>query len=271
MGVGGLDARFDLTPIGFGLGVGLPRARRVGKDEGGTLAHKLDAQLLKFSARHSFAVEDNSFSIDPDVERSLGVFPRSPEVQRHPDDLKNSRTGSPTSIETARCRPRQTKMAFPIDEQQSACTCSAPAAWASSQKLPSFNSDQQTNDVKKSVPGAAAAWSRRPAANHDDHHGADSGPPAPPYGPRQSAAEPAPLTQVCVFVSCDFNAPDLPSPVWYGLPAASARSNGCVRAPRCCEEPSGERELVIGEERAHSIMVYTNGQPYEKHREGPSR
>src|SRR5437660_8927503 len=65
-GGGGLDARFDLTPISFALGSLPPDTARWGADVKKALAYNFTRTLEVFCHGTSLAVETNSCSLDPD-------------------------------------------------------------------------------------------------------------------------------------------------------------------------------------------------------------
>ena len=76
-GGGGLDARFDLQPIGFALNgygySGLPPGTPLwGKEFKATLAHNYTRTLEIVSHGTSLPVESNSFSLDPDLKDAWG-------------------------------------------------------------------------------------------------------------------------------------------------------------------------------------------------------
>jgi len=80
-GGGGLDARFDLTPIGFAFGGLPPDTPRWGKDFKGILAHNFDRTMEIFCHGTSFAGRKQQFSLDPDLKGRLGLPALSLDLQ----------------------------------------------------------------------------------------------------------------------------------------------------------------------------------------------
>src|SRR5215467_2293197 len=72
-GGGGLDARFDMTPIGFATGFLPPGSPRWGKEYKALLAHNFTRTMEVFSHGTSLPVENNSMSLDPDVKDAWGL------------------------------------------------------------------------------------------------------------------------------------------------------------------------------------------------------
>src|SRR5580765_781800 len=87
-GGGGLDARFDLTPIGFATGALPPGTPRWGKDFKKALNHNFTRTMQIFCHGSSLPVESNSFSLDPDVKDAWGLPALRMTYQDSPNDLK---------------------------------------------------------------------------------------------------------------------------------------------------------------------------------------
>ncbi len=87
-GGGGLDARFDATPIGFALGV-LPReAPRWGREYKAMLRDYFTRTMFVVAHSTSLPLETNSFSLDPEVKDGWGLPALRMTYRDHPDDLK---------------------------------------------------------------------------------------------------------------------------------------------------------------------------------------
>src|SRR6202140_5555780 len=98
-GGGGIDARFDFTPIGFAMGglpPGTPAWGKVFKD---TLANNFNRTMELFCHGTSLAVETNSFSLDPDLKDAWGLPALCLTYPDHPDDLKLSNWLSQRALE----------------------------------------------------------------------------------------------------------------------------------------------------------------------------
>src|ERR1700719_1955133 len=72
-GGGGMDARFDMTPIGFGIGGLPPGSPRWGKGFKDALRDNFTRTMEIFCHGTSLPVENNSFSVDPDVQDAWGL------------------------------------------------------------------------------------------------------------------------------------------------------------------------------------------------------
>src|SRR5258708_7156207 len=86
-GGGGLDARFDFTPISFAFGGLPPGTPRWGKDFHAALAQDFNRPLQIFCPRPPPPAENNSFSLDPHLKHPsrLPVFRLT--YTDHPDDF----------------------------------------------------------------------------------------------------------------------------------------------------------------------------------------
>src|SRR5215467_992938 len=87
-GGGGLDARFDLTPMAFALGSLPPGSPRWGQDYKALLAHNYTRTMEVFTHGTSLPVENNSFSLDPTLKDAWGLPALRMTYRDHPDDLK---------------------------------------------------------------------------------------------------------------------------------------------------------------------------------------
>ena len=72
-GGGGIDARFDLTPIGFAMGGLPPGTPRWGKGFKDTMAHNFTRTMEIMSHGTSLPLETNGFSLDADVKDDWGL------------------------------------------------------------------------------------------------------------------------------------------------------------------------------------------------------
>src|SRR5262249_599955 len=87
-GGGGLDARFDITPIGFAMGALPPGTPRWGKEYKAALAHNFTRTMEVFSHGTSLPVENNSIIFDPIVKDVWGLLALCMTYQDHSDDFK---------------------------------------------------------------------------------------------------------------------------------------------------------------------------------------
>src|SRR5205807_1720946 len=88
-GGGGLDARFDMTPINFAAGGGLPPdTPRWGKKFKDAIAHNFTRTVEIFSHGTSLPKEENSFSLDPELKDAWGLPALRMTYKDHADDIK---------------------------------------------------------------------------------------------------------------------------------------------------------------------------------------
>jgi choline dehydrogenase-like flavoprotein len=147
-GGGGLDARFDMTPIGFAFGGLPPGSPRWGKDFKALLAHNFTRSFEIFGHGTSLPVEDNSFSIDPDVKDAWGLPALRLTYKDHPDDIKLAHWLAARSSELLDAAGAKQHWTFPIDEQQFGVHLLGTCRMGKDPKTSVVNADHQTHDVK---------------------------------------------------------------------------------------------------------------------------
>jgi choline dehydrogenase-like flavoprotein len=148
-GGGGIDARFDLTPIGFAMGAGLPpNAPRWGKGFKDLLSHNFTRTTEIFAHTTSLPVENNSFSLDPDVKDAWGLPALRMTYKDHPDDLKFARWLTARGMEILDTAGAKQKWTFPIEEQQFAVHLLGTCRMGNDPKNSVINRDHRTHDVK---------------------------------------------------------------------------------------------------------------------------
>src|SRR5277367_1982317 len=87
-GGGGLDARFDTTPINFALGMLPAGTPRWGKGFKDVLSHNFTRTVEILCHGTSLPVENNSFSLDPELKDAWGLPALRTTYKDHPDDVK---------------------------------------------------------------------------------------------------------------------------------------------------------------------------------------
>src|SRR5690348_15367565 len=147
-GGGGLDARFDFTPISFAFGGIPPGTPRWGKDFKAALAQDFNRTMEIFCHGTSLPVENNSFSLDPDVKDAWGLPALRLTYKDHPDDLRLTDWLNARASELLDAAGAVKKWSFPAQEQQFAVHLLGTCRMGKDPKTSVINSDHQTHDVK---------------------------------------------------------------------------------------------------------------------------
>jgi choline dehydrogenase-like flavoprotein len=156
-GGGGLDARFDFTPITFAMGGypvegarnGLPPdTPRWGKGFKSALSHNFTRTMKIFCHGTSLPVETNSFSLDPDLKDAWGLPALRMTYKDHPDDLKLMNLLSARAGELLEAAGAQKKWSFPVTEQQFGVHLLGSCRMGNDPKTSVINPDHRTHDVK---------------------------------------------------------------------------------------------------------------------------
>jgi choline dehydrogenase-like flavoprotein len=147
-GGGGLDARFDMTPISFALGSLPPGTPRWGKGFKDVLSHNFTRTVEIFCHGTSLPVENNSFSLDPDLKDAWGLPALRMTYKDHPDDLKLCTWLNARATELLDAAGAQKMWAPPVQEQQFAVHLLGTCRMGKDPKTSVINSDHQTHDVK---------------------------------------------------------------------------------------------------------------------------
>ena len=147
-GGGGIDARYDMTPIGFAFGGLPPGSPRWGRDYKTALIHNFTRSFEIFGHGTSLPVEDNSFSIDPDVKDAWGLPALRLTYKDHPDDIKLARWLADRSMELLDAAGARQKWNYPIGEQQFGVHLLGTCRMGNDPRASVINADHQTHDVK---------------------------------------------------------------------------------------------------------------------------
>ena len=156
-GGGGLDARFDFTPLTFATGglppeegrIGLPReAPRWGSGFKEALAHNFTRTMEIFCHGTSLPVEANSFSLDPDLKDAWGLPALCLTYKDHPDDLKLWAWLNQRAAELLDAAGALKQWAQPIQETQFAVHLLGTCRMGDDPQTSVINSDHRTHDVK---------------------------------------------------------------------------------------------------------------------------
>jgi len=146
-GGGGLDARFDFTPINFAMGGLPPGTPRWGKDFKNVLSQNFTRTMQIFCHGTSLAVETNSFSLDPDVKDAWGLPALRMTFRDHPNDLKMMEWMKDRAMEILDAAGAKTKWHQPVTEQQFAVHLLGTCRMGADAKTSVINADHRTHDV----------------------------------------------------------------------------------------------------------------------------
>jgi choline dehydrogenase-like flavoprotein len=147
-GGGGLDARFDFTPISFALNGLPPDTPKWGAGFKKTLAHNFTRTMQIFCHGTSLPVESNSFSLDPDVKDAWGLPALRMTFRDHPNDLKMMEWMRARAMEILEAAGAKNKWSFPVQEQQFAVHLLGTCRMGNDPKTSVINANHRTHDVK---------------------------------------------------------------------------------------------------------------------------
>ena len=152
-GGGGLDARFDMTPInfatsGYDMGGLPPGTPRWGKEFKKTLAHNYTRSLEIVSHGTSLPVENNSFSLDTSLKDAWGLPALRMTYKDHPDDLKLGAFLRARILELLDATDAVQKWASPVEEQEFAYHLLGTCRMGNDSNSSVVNADHRTHDVK---------------------------------------------------------------------------------------------------------------------------
>jgi choline dehydrogenase-like flavoprotein len=128
-----------------GLPPGSPRWGKGFKD---VLANNFTRTMELFGHGTSLAVEDNSFSLDPDLKDAWGLPALCLTYKDHADDIKLSNWLSDRAMELLDAAGAKQKWAPTIGEQQFAVHLLGTCRMGADPKTSVINSDHQAHDVK---------------------------------------------------------------------------------------------------------------------------
>src|SRR5271169_6625614 len=117
-GGGGMDARFDFTPIAFASNGLPPETPRWGADFKKALHQNFTRTMEIFCHGTSLPVESNSFSLDPDVKDAWGLPALRMTYKDHPNDLKMMEWMADRAMEILDAAGANRKWHPPVQETQ---------------------------------------------------------------------------------------------------------------------------------------------------------
>ncbi len=156
-GGGGLDARFDFTPINFAMGGypvsassgGLPPdVPSWGKRFKDALSHNFTRTMRIMAHGTSLPMEANSFSLDPELRDAWGLPALRMTYKDHPDDVKFAAWLCARALELLDTAGAEKKWHDPIGENEFAFHLLGTCRMGNDPKTSVINSDHRTHDVK---------------------------------------------------------------------------------------------------------------------------
>jgi choline dehydrogenase-like flavoprotein len=146
-GGGGLDARFDLSPLAFAMSALPPGTPRWGKGFKKTLAQNFTRTMEIFCHGTSLPVESNSISLDDEVKDAWGLPALRMTFRDHPDDLKLASWMQARAMEILDAAGAKTKWSNPVTEQQFAVHLLGTCRMGKDPKTSVIDPDHRTHDV----------------------------------------------------------------------------------------------------------------------------
>ena len=147
-GGGGLDARYDWTPVAAALNGLPPGTPKWGPEFKQALCQNFSRTFEIFCHGTSLPVEDNSFSLDPDVKDAWGLPALRMTFRDHPNDLKMMNWMKDRALEILDAAGAKTKWANPVVEQEFVVHLLGTCRMGNDPKRSVINADHRTHDVK---------------------------------------------------------------------------------------------------------------------------
>jgi choline dehydrogenase-like flavoprotein len=115
VGGGGIDTRFDFTPIGFAVDAMPPDAPRWGPGFKQALGHHYVRTMFALAHTTSLPVESNSISLDPDVKDAWGLPATRVTFREHENDVRLYRWFMERNLELLDAAGAVKRWQFPLD------------------------------------------------------------------------------------------------------------------------------------------------------------
>ena len=147
-GGGGLDARYDFTPVTLALNGLPPDTPKWGKEFKNALRHNFTRTMEIFCHGTSLPVESNAFSLDPDVKDAWGLPALRLTFCDHPNDLKMMAWMRDRALEIFDAAGAKTKWSNPIAEQQFVVHLLGTCRMGKDPNKSVIDTDHRTHDVK---------------------------------------------------------------------------------------------------------------------------
>jgi choline dehydrogenase-like flavoprotein len=146
-GGGGMDARFDLSPIAFAQ-VGLPPdVPKWGSGYKAALRQYFTRTMLVFTHGTSLPLDTNNISLDPNHKDERGLPVLRVTYKDHPDDLNLQRFLQARALEILDAAGAQKKWAYPVSEARYAYHLLGTCRMGKDPKTSVINADHRTHDV----------------------------------------------------------------------------------------------------------------------------
>ena len=150
-GGGGIDARFDLNPIAFGLfGMG-DAAPQWGAEYKKQLRESFTRTMYLLSHSTTLAVESNSISLDPELKDAWGLPAMRVTYKNHPDDLKTMQYLLDRQMEILDAAGSRRKWAFPVEESTQAVHLLGTCRMGKDPKRSVIDASHRTHDVRNLI------------------------------------------------------------------------------------------------------------------------
>jgi choline dehydrogenase-like flavoprotein len=147
-GGGGLDARYDWTPVAAALSGLPPDTPKWGPEFKRVLRHNFTRTFEVFCHGTSLPVESNGFSLDPTVKDAWGLPALRTTFRDHPNDLKMMNWMKDRALEILDAAGAKTKWANPVVEQEFMVHLLGTCRMGNDAKRSVINADHRTHDVK---------------------------------------------------------------------------------------------------------------------------
>jgi len=145
-GGGGLDARFGVTPLRFGLGAlpsGVPRWGKAYKN----WLESYSRTMIVASHAASLPVEANSISLDSELKDAWGLPALCMTYKDHPDDLKTVSYLNDRALELMNAAKARKVWTWPVHEQSFAVHLLGTCRMGNDAKSSVVNAHHRTHDV----------------------------------------------------------------------------------------------------------------------------